>query len=74
MKRTMLFLMIGTSAASILQAQTFSKDVAPILQGNCQICHRPGEMAPFSLLTYEQARPWAKAMLAAVVQKKMPHP
>src|SRR5258706_10290294 len=72
MKRTLLFLMMGTSAASILQAQTFSKDVAPILQKNCQICHRPGESAPFSLLTYEQARPWAKAIKAATLQRKMP--
>ena len=51
---------------------TFTKDVAPILQQNCQTCHRPGEAAPFSLLTYEQARPWAKAIKAAVLQKKMP--
>ncbi|HLK18280.1 MAG TPA: cytochrome c [Bryobacteraceae bacterium] len=51
---------------------TFSKDVAPILEKNCQQCHRPGEAAPFSLLTYEQARPWAKAMKAAVRLKKMP--
>src|SRR5258705_8686698 len=53
-------------------APTFTKDVAPILQKNCQICHRPGEAAPFSLLTYEQARPWAKAIKSAVLQKKMP--
>src|SRR5882757_10772500 len=72
MKRTMLVLMIGMSAAMILPAQTFTKDVAPILQKNCQVCHRPGEAAPFSLLTYEQARPWAKAIKAAVVQRKMP--
>src|SRR5690348_15669059 len=51
---------------------TFAKDVAPIVQQNCQICHRPGEAAPFSLLTYEQARPWAKAIKSAVVTKKMP--
>jgi hypothetical protein len=72
MKRTLLFLMMAASAASLLQAQTFTKDVAPILQRNCQMCHRPGEAAPFSMLTYEETRPWAKAMLAAVVQKKMP--
>jgi len=42
------------------------------LQARCQECHRPGEAAPFSLLTYEQARPWAKAIKAAVVQGKMP--
>jgi hypothetical protein len=38
-------------------APTFAKDVAPILQRKCQVCHRPGEAGPFSLLTYEQARP-----------------
>ena len=77
MERTMLVLVIGISAAIGLPAQTtakptFTKDVAPILQRNCQTCHRPGEAAPFSLLTYEQARPWAKAIKYAVLQKKMP--
>jgi hypothetical protein len=51
---------------------TFTKDVAPILQKNCQTCHRPGEAAPFSLLTYEQTRPWAAAIKEAVLTKKMP--
>ena len=51
---------------------TFSKDVAPILQKNCQGCHRPGEAAPMSLRTYQEARPWAKAMKQAVLAKKMP--
>src|SRR5258708_2651502 len=50
----------------------FAKDVAPILQNRCQSCHRPGEVAPFSLLTYEQVRPWAKAIKAAVLTRKMP--
>ena len=53
-------------------AVTFTRDVALVLQRNCQTCHRPGEAAPFSLLTYEQARPWAKAMKEAVRLKKMP--
>ena len=51
---------------------TFSKDVAPILQKNCQTCHRPGEAAPFSLLTYKEARPWAAAIKEAVRARKMP--
>src|SRR5437667_5866284 len=51
---------------------TFTKDVAPILQKNCQSCHRPGEAAPFSMLTYEETRPWAGAMKLAVRQKLMP--
>jgi hypothetical protein len=55
------------------QAQvTFNKDVLPILQKNCQTCHRPGEVAPMSLLTYESTRPWAKAIKTAVLTKKMP--
>src|SRR5438477_10115143 len=51
---------------------TFTKDVAPILQKHCQTCHRPGEAAPFPLLTYEQARPWAATMKVVVKQKRMP--
>ena len=53
---------------------TFNKDVLPILQKkNCQGCHRPGEVAPMSLLTYQDgARPWAKSIKTAVVSQKMP--
>jgi hypothetical protein len=51
---------------------TFTKDVAPILQKHCQTCHRPGEAAPFSMLTYEDTRPWAAMMKIAVAQKIMP--
>jgi len=51
---------------------TFNKDVLPILQKNCQSCHRPGEIGPMPLLTYEGTRPWAKAIKAAVLTKKMP--
>jgi hypothetical protein len=53
-------------------AVTFNKDVLPILQNNCQTCHRPGGIAPMSLLTYDNARPWAKAIKAAVVNRQMP--
>src|SRR2546422_4160632 len=51
---------------------TFNKDVLPILQNNCQMCHRPGGIAPMSLLTYDNARPWAKAIKTAVLSKQMP--
>src|ERR1700730_18197449 len=51
---------------------TFTKDVAPILQKHCQTCHRPGEAAPFSMLTYEQTRPWAATIKMVVKQKIMP--
>ncbi|MDQ1471226.1 MAG: hypothetical protein QOJ99_2706, partial [Bryobacterales bacterium] len=53
-------------------APTFSKDVAPIVQQHCQTCHRPGEAAPFSLLTYKEARPWASSIKEAVTLHKMP--
>ena len=56
----------------IASAVTFSKDVLPVLQKRCQGCHRPGEAAPFSLLTYEEAKPWARAMKEAVLLHKMP--
>src|SRR6186997_1613111 len=53
-------------------AVTFNKDVLPILQENCQTCHRPGEVAPMSLLTYKDARPYAKSIKNAVVTRQMP--
>ena len=53
-------------------APTFYKDVLPILQNHCQTCHRPGEIGPFPLLTYEQTRPRADAMAHAVEMKMMP--
>ncbi len=58
--------------AAAFAAPTFHKDVEPILQNSCQECHRAGEIGPMQLLTYEQARPWAKAIKAAVLQNKMP--
>ena len=51
---------------------TFSKDVAPIIFKNCAGCHRPGEIAPMSLLSYEDARPWAKAIRDEVGDRHMP--
>ena len=61
----------GQSATG--QAQiTFTKDVAPILQKNCQACHRPGSIAPMSLLTYEDARPWARSIKQKIAVREMP--
>jgi hypothetical protein len=51
---------------------TYHKDVLPILQKNCQSCHRPGEAAPVSFLTYKETRPWAKAIRESVRLKRMP--
>lgn len=51
---------------------TFHKDVVPIVQKNCQSCHRPGQIGPFSMLTYKETRPWAKAIKLAVAARTMP--
>src|SRR5580692_219911 len=54
------------------QQVTFAKDVAPILQEHCQDCHRTGSMAPMSLVTFEETRPWAKAIKQRVETRTMP--
>jgi mono/diheme cytochrome c family protein len=60
------------SAATPSSQVTYYKDVLPVLQKNCQTCHRPGEAAPMAFLTYDSTRPWAKAIKSAVATKKMP--
>ena len=66
-------LMAGVAmAADTPKSVTFNKDVLPIVQKNCQTCHRPGQVAPMSLLSYADARPWAKAMKLKVVSRQMP--
>ena len=51
---------------------TFAKDVAPILQKSCQECHRPGSIGPMSLRTYEEVRPWVRAIKQKVADREMP--
>jgi hypothetical protein len=53
---------VAAMAAETSGPVTFNKDVLPILQKNCQSCHRPGEVAPMSFLTYAETRFWAKAI------------
>jgi len=78
MKTPIIFLMsiaavIAMSTAAVAQEQiTFTKNVAPILQDHCQVCHREGTIAPMALLTYEQVRPWAKSIKAKVAAREMP--
>src|SRR5262245_66491282 len=61
------------SAQTAGQGQvTFTKDVAPILQRSCQSCHRPGSVAPMSLMTYQEARPWARSIKTKVTAREMP--
>src|SRR6266404_1390824 len=60
----------GSGAAD--RQVTFAKDVAPILQERCQECHHKGSMAPMSLVTYEETRPWAKSIRERVIKRQMP--
>jgi hypothetical protein len=53
-------------------AVTFAKDIAPIFQKSCQGCHRPGQMAPMSFLTYQDVRPWARSIKQQVTERQMP--
>ena len=84
MTRRLLFVLIGSlSLAATMVAQSatqtapagspsFAKDVAPIMFNKCAKCHRPGEVAPMSLLSYSDARPWAKAIKTKVTRHEMP--
>lgn len=75
-----LFIAVFVSAGTAVGAQqavageeiTFNKDVAAILYKNCVVCHHPNDIAPMSLVTYHEARPWAAAIREAVVQRIMP--
>src|SRR3989442_8693437 len=69
----LLIVMTASLTPAAAQAKvTFTKDVAPILQHKCQVCHRPDTFAPMSLLTYEEVRPWAKAIREKVITRLMP--
>ena len=65
-------IVLGWSSTSSAQTPTFTKDVAPILYKNCSQCHRPNEVAPMSLISYDEVRPWARSIKAKVVKKEMP--
>ena len=60
------------SQVTFNKAVTFNKEVLPIMRKRCQGCHLPGEVAPMSFLTYQDVRPWAKAIREAVLSRKIP--
>lgn len=62
----------SAQSATAAKTPTFTKDVAPILQRSCVTCHRAGESAPMSLMTYEEARPWARAIKTRTSAHEMP--
>src|SRR5580692_1038918 len=72
MRRFVVAVALGMSMAAWAAEVTFNRDVLPILQKNCQSCHRAGEIAPMPFETYQDVRPYAKAIKAAVLTRKMP--
>jgi mono/diheme cytochrome c family protein len=69
------FLVPSSNADGVTKSKatvTFNKDVAPILFKNCVQCHRPGEAAPMSLLSYKEARPWARSIREKALSREMP--
>jgi mono/diheme cytochrome c family protein len=67
------FLLAPSAAGQLAPTQpTFYREILPILQDHCQRCHRPGEIAPMPLVTYEQTRPWARAIAKKVQSGMMP--
>ncbi|MFL2433923.1 MAG: hypothetical protein ACJ0H0_03365, partial [Vicinamibacterales bacterium] len=62
----------GTAFAAEDEVPTFSKDVAPIFQAKCEACHRPNSIAPMSLVTYQESRPWARSIKDRVSTRQMP--
>src|SRR5262245_59885914 len=75
---TLTALVVSASAlpnaalAADAKKPTFSKDVAPIFQAKCVSCHEPGSIAPMSLRTFQDVRPWAKSIKDRVSQRQMP--
>src|SRR5437016_6731167 len=65
-------LLLGMAVDAGAAQVTFSKDVAPILQAKCQECHQPNSIAPMSLITYQDARPWARSIKERVATRQMP--
>ncbi|HEV8482639.1 MAG TPA: thiol-disulfide isomerase [Blastocatellia bacterium] len=67
-----LFLGVGKADSKRAVGVTFNRDVAPIVFQNCAGCHRPGQVAPMSLLSYKEVRPWARSIREKVVSREMP--
>ncbi|PYQ94025.1 MAG: hypothetical protein DMF96_27560 [Acidobacteria bacterium] len=69
---SLLAISASAVAADAARPVTFSKDVAPIFQAKCQECHQPGSIAPMSLITFQEARPWARSIKERVATRQMP--
>lgn len=67
-----LALLPATTQAQVMDTPTFTRDIAPIFQEKCEACHRPDSIAPMSLVTYEESRPWARSIRNRVASLQMP--
>ena len=67
-----IILIAASASAQTATAPTFSKDIAPILQNKCQECHQPNSIAPMSLITFAESRPWARSIKNRVSTRQMP--
>ena len=69
-----LFVLVPAAlgAAPADRPVTFTKDIAPIVRDKCEACHRPNSIAPMSLQTFEEARPWARSIRTRVAARQMP--
>src|SRR5215475_11416229 len=64
--------LLAPQAAAAAGAPTFTRDIAPIFQSKCEACHRPDSMAPMSLRTFAEVRPWVRSIRARVADRQMP--
>jgi len=69
---TALMLPVAAAAADAVKTPTFTRHIAPIFQEKCEACHRPDSIAPMSLITFAEARPWARSIKARVADHQMP--
>ena len=69
---TAVWMVPATATAEVPDAPTYHKDIEPIFQRSCQVCHRPNNMAPMSLMSYQESRPWARSIKNKVEVREMP--
>ena len=67
-----LLAVVALPVAAAAQTPTFTKDIAPIFQNKCEACHRPDSIAPMSLVSFEESRPWARSIKNRVASRQMP--
>ena len=62
----------GVASAAVIDKPTYTRDIMPVFQESCQLCHSPERIAPMSFMNYKEVRPWAKAIRKVVADRTMP--